>query len=79
MDYTRDTKFSSRKKNLKEKKDSSELADRELLWQKCNEVRKAAKADKAKWLQSQCEDIDKYYGEYKTRKVNKMICDNNRK
>jgi len=48
------------KRILKKKRDSSELADREYR-QKCNEVRKAARADKAKWLERQCEDIEKYY------------------
>jgi len=62
------------KRILKKKSDSSELADREYR-QKCNEVRKAARTDKAKWLERQCEDIEKYYGEYKTREVYKMIGD----
>ena len=66
------------KRILKKKRDSSELADREYR-QKCNEVRKAARADKANWLERQCEDIEKYYGEYKTREVYKMIGDINRK
>jgi len=52
--------------------------DREYR-QKCNEVRKAARADKAKWLERRCKDIEKYYGEYKTREVYKMIGDINRK
>ena len=38
------------KRILKKKRDSSELADMEYR-QKCNEVRKAARADKAKWLE----------------------------
>jgi len=38
------------KRILKKKRDSSELADREYR-QKCNEVRKAARAYKAKWLE----------------------------
>jgi len=37
------------KRILKKKRDSNEQADREYQ-QKCNKVRKAAKADKAKWL-----------------------------
>ena len=60
------------KRILKKKRDSSELADREYR-QKCNEVRKAVRADKAKWLERQCEDIEKYYGEYKTREVYKTF------
>jgi len=78
MDYTRNTKSSSKKRILKKKRDSSELADREYQ-QKCSEVRKAARADKAKWLERQCEDIEKYYKEYKTREVYKIIGDINRK
>ena len=29
-------------------------------------------ADRTKWLERQCEDIEKYYGEYKTREVYKI-------
>ena len=32
-----------------------------------------------KWLERQCEDIEKYYGKRKTREVYKMIGDINRK
>jgi len=66
------------KRILKKKKNSTELADREYR-QKCNEVQKAARADKAKWLERQCENIEKDYGKYKTREVYQMIGDINRK
>ena len=42
-------------------------------------IRDRARADKAKWLERQCEDIEKYYGEYKTREVYQVIGDINRK
>jgi len=61
-----------KKKILKKKRDISELTDREYR-QKYNEVQKAVRANKAKWLKRQCEDIEKYYGKYKIREVYKMI------
>src|SRR6218665_183142 len=45
----------------------------------CNEVRSSARKDKQKWLEKQCEDIEQYAGEYKTREVFKMIKSINRK
>jgi len=66
------------KRILKKKRDSSELADREYR-QKCNKVRKAARADNAKWLERQCENTEKYYQKYRTTEVYKMIGDINRK
>ena len=71
-------KLVQEKRILKVNRDVSETADR-LYRAKCNEVRKAARADKAKWLEDQCRNIEQYYGEYKSREVYKLIKNLNRK
>ena len=67
-------KLVQEKRILKVNRDVSETADR-----LCYEVRKAARADKAKWLEDQCRNIEQYYGEYKSREVYKLIKNLNRK
>jgi hypothetical protein len=71
-------KLIQEKRALKIRRDDSEGADR-LYKDKCNEVKKAVKVDKAKWLEDQCLDIERYYGEFKTREVYKLIRSINRK
>ncbi|XP_023218946.1 uncharacterized protein LOC111621111 [Centruroides sculpturatus] len=46
---------------------------------KCDEAKKAVRMDKTKWLEDQCRNIEKYYGECETRKVCKMIRNVNKK
>jgi len=55
------------------------VAVEELYRTKRNEVRKAARADKEKWLDKQCREIEKYHAEFNTREVYKMIRNVNRK
>lgn len=71
-------KLVQEKRILKIQRDVSEEAEKQYR-AKCNEVRKASRSDKAKWLEKQCEDVEKYYGECKTREVYKMIRNINRK
>jgi hypothetical protein len=71
-------KLVKEKRTLKIHRDDSDMAESRYK-EKCNEVRKAARADKARWLEDQCKDIERYYGECKTRQVYKMIRYINRK
>ena len=45
----------------------------------CNTVKASARRDKQLWLEKQCEDIERYAGEYRTREVFKLIRSINRK
>src|ERR1700733_9163342 len=60
------------KRELKRRRNNSDNSERAYR-DKCNEVRKAARADKAKWLECQCNEVEKYHGECKTREMHKMI------
>ncbi len=60
------------KRQLRIHRDESESAEK-LYKTKCNEVRKSARADKAKWLEDQCKHIQLCHGEYRTREMYKMI------
>src|SRR6218665_2110859 len=56
------------KRELKKRRDI--LEDDERTYRtKSNEVRKAARKDKAKWLEDQCRGIERYQGEGKTREM----------
>lgn len=66
------------KRVLKIRQDFSDQAKNEYR-SKCNEVKKATRADKVKWLEEQCEHIAKYHGEYKTREAYKLIRNINKK
>jgi len=65
------------KRQLKTKRDRSDEMEK-LYKMKCNEVRKAARTDKAKWLENQCKEIGRYHAEFKTREAYKMIKNINR-
>src|SRR6218665_4052132 len=66
------------KRELKKRRDISE-DDERTYRTKSNEVRKAARKDKAQWLENQCRDIERYQGEGKTREMYKLIRNVNRK
>ena len=59
-------KLETEKRKMRLKAKESEQATIEYT-KLCNEVRSSARKDKQKWLQKQCEDIEQYAGEYKTR------------
>src|SRR6218665_1621161 len=61
---------------LMKRRDISE-DDERTYRTKSNEVRKAARKDKAKWLEDQCRDIESYQGEGKTREMYKLIRNRN--
>src|SRR6218665_2700378 len=71
-------KLATEKRKMRLKAKESEQATIECR-KLCNEVRFSARKDKQKWLEKQCEDIEQYAGEYKTRDVFKMIKSINRK
>src|SRR6218665_3863690 len=71
-------KLATEKRKMRLKAKESEQATIEYRTL-CNEVRFSARKDKQKWLEKQCEDIEQYAGEYKTREVFKMIKSINRK
>src|SRR3984885_13144471 len=60
------------KRELKRRRHNSDNSERAYR-DKCNEMRKAARADKAKSLECQCNKVEKYHGECKTREMHKMI------
>jgi len=66
------------KRKLKLHRDQSESAEAEYR-RKCNEVRKATRGDKQKWMEDKCNDIQKYHAEYITLEVYKLIKDLNKK
>jgi hypothetical protein len=66
------------KRELKLRRDTSDVAERKYK-DSCNMVRKAARNDKAQWLEQQCKEIENYSGEGKSREVYKMIRNINRK
>lgn len=64
--------LAGRKRKLRLTAKESEQAKAEYR-KICNVVRTSARRDKQNWLEKQCEDIEQYAGEYKTREVFKMI------
>ena len=66
------------KRGLKLNRNQSAQIEKQYK-KKCNEVRKAARADKRKWLEDRCRDVEKYHGEHKTREVFKMLRNINKK
>lgn len=71
-------KLVQEKRVLKFKRDQSDSAEQQYK-AKCNEVRIASRLDKARWLEQQCEDIERYHGECRTREVYKLIKNINKK
>ena len=60
------------KRRLRNNRDQSEAADKEYR-ESCKKVTIATRADQARWLEQQCEILDKNYGEGKLREVYKMV------
>jgi len=65
------------KRRLRGNRDQSEAAEREYK-ERCKQVTTAVRTDRTKWLEQQCEELDRNYGEGKLREVYKMIRNVNR-
>jgi len=50
------------KRQLKQRRQNSDSLAAEYR-KRCNEVRKAARMDKERWLQEQCQEIEKHAGD----------------
>lgn len=71
-------KLVQEKRTLKTRRDMSDQAEREYR-SKCNEVKSATRKDKQRWLEEQCELIQKHHGEHRIREAYKLIRNINRK
>ena len=66
------------KRLFKLKRDESKEADTRYK-KSCNDVKAAVREDKKRWINAQCDNIEKYYGEFKIREAYQLVRGLNRK